>query len=860
MTAAAEPPVARHRGVWTSPPGNVPTQAMPDGPLLGNGDVGVVVAGPPQALRFHISKNDFWSRTPGDARILTCGTVTLQAPELAGASYRMEQDLHRAEAVGTFARGDAALATRTWVSAGGNLLVTRLTATGKRPLTVTLGASAGPWRGVASDVEPPPGPVTVGRELHGGGRWYFHGAMADLRIVDRALTSDEIRAAASSVRGPAEEFDGKSIFRTLDAPKVTRAVTVAGWVRIDGVSPEANYIVSSGEWNRSYSLGLSAGKLRWTINGVAAQSEQALPLGKWIHVAGVFDGRSLRAYLDGRIAGQVGGFSPGACDAGAGACWFERQADTLPGKPRRVAVVSRVVGAATEPAGDAGLRFTVPPGKCVTVATSVLSDLDADPPLPAARRETERLTPGRIAGMAAAHRAWWRRYWGRSFVEIPDKEIEKRWYGALYVLGSCSRAGKVAPGLWGSWVTTDEANWHGDFHLNYNFQAPYYLAYSANQTDLTEPFYRAVGESLSNGRAMAARHGWKGVHFPVCIGPWGLSPEDPDGDWGQRSNAAFAALNFIWQWHATHDRSFLRRTAYPYLLEVAAFWEDYLKFEEGRYVIYSDSIHEGSGPDVNPVLSLGLLRTLFGNLPAMSEELGVDAGRRAKWRHISEHLSAFPLQERGGKTVFRYSERGMAWCDGNTLGIHHIFPAGAIGLDSDPATLRVCRDTIDAMARWADYNGFASWYSACARVGYDPETILSKMREECDKHSMPNLLLYYGGGGIESVGGLPAVNEMLMQSHDGVLRLFPCWPKRLDARFGTLRARGAFLVSAGMKGGTIGPVCLTSEKGRPCTIVNPWPGRQMRLIRNGTPAEALQGDRVTFATTRGETLELRPGG
>jgi hypothetical protein len=145
-------------------------------------------------------------------------------------------------------------------------------------------------------------------------------------------------------------------------------------------------------------------------------------------------------------------------------------------------------------------------------------------------------------------------------------------------------------------------------------------------------------------------------------------------------------------------------------------------------------------------------------------------------------------------------------------------------------------------------------------VGYDPETILSKMREECDKHSMPNLLLYYGGGGIESVGGLLAVNEMLMQSHDGVLRLFPCWPKRLDARFGTLRARGAFLVSAGMKGGTIGPVRLTSEKGRPCTMVNPWPGRQMRLIRNGTPAEALQGDRVTFATTRGETLELRPGG
>ena len=229
---------------------------------------------------------------------------------------------------------------------------------------------------------------------------------------------------------------------------------------------------------------------------------------------------------------------------------------------------------------------------------------------------------------------------------------------------------------------------------------------------------------------MAARHGWKGVHFPVSIGPWGLSPEDPDGDWGQRSNAAFAALNFIWYYQYTQDVDFLRTTAYPYLLEVAAFWEDYLKSENGRYVIYRDSIHEGSGPDMNPLLSLGLLRTLFRNLASMSEDLNVDAHRRPTWQHICEHLSEYPLQEHNGKTVFRYSEQGMAWCGSNTLGIHHIFPAGAIGLDSDPRLLEICRNTIDAMARWHDGNGFSSWYTACVRVGYDPKTILTRLRAE----------------------------------------------------------------------------------------------------------------------------------
>jgi hypothetical protein len=184
-----------------------------------------------------------------------------------------------------------------------------------------------------------------------------------------------------------------------------------------------------------------------------------------------------------------------------------------------------------------------------------------------------------------------------------------------------------------------------------------------------------------------------------------LFPENPDGDWGQRSDAAFAALNFIWHYQYTQDHEFLRTNAYPYLREVGDFWVDYLKLESGRYVIHNDSIHESSGADMNPLLSLGLVRTLFTNLLAMSEELGLDSDRRPKWRDISARLSAFPLQERGGKTVFRYSEKGTAWVDGNTLGIHHIFPAGAIGLDSAPKLLETSRNTIAAMGRWDDDPG-----------------------------------------------------------------------------------------------------------------------------------------------------------
>ncbi len=846
-----------YQAVFTAPPGDVPTAAMPGGPLLGNGDVGVVLAGPPEAQRFHLGKNDFWTRTPGDAKVITVGAIKLLIPALQGASYRQEQDLARAEVRGNFAKEGLRVRTRSWVDANTNLLLTQVQCEGA-PVTFSVRLSPGDSKAAPPSRVADTGALHVGREQHDGGRWYFDGELANVLVTNAVLNGQPAGQPANP-----ERFDGKSRWHELSVPRMDRTVSVAAWIKIAGIHPEANYIVSKGEWNQAYSLGLSAGRLRWAINGTVVQTEQTLDKNKWLYVVGTFDGKRMGLYVDGVLRASLGDLEAKEVSPS----WFTRKADRLPGRSREVAVAARIIGVE-------GLETTLQPGETATVATAILSDLDAPDFLATAKKNVTELTPLKVDALAAAHRDWWTRFWARSFIEIPDKEIEKHWYAALYALGSCSRPGKVAPGLWGNWLTTENPNWHGDFHLNYNFQAPFYLVYAANHAEVSLPFYQAVLESMENGRAMAKRHGWKGVHFPVCIGPWGLSPENPDGDWGQRSDAAYAALNFIWYWQYTQDAAFARQTLYPYLREVAEFWENYLKFEpatsssnqgspdglrrsgNGRYVISNDSIHEGSGPDFNPLLSLGLVRTLFKNMLSISQELGVDAEKRAKWQDILDKLSAFPLQERDGRTVFRYAEKGMAWCDGNTLGIQHIFPAGAIGLESDPKLLEISRNMIGAMRRWSDGNGFSSWYSACARVGYDPKRILAGLRHECDTRSAPNLLLQYGGGGIENCSGFLAINEMLLQSHEGVLRLFPCWPRELDARFGTLRAVGAFLVSAELKSGVVSGVRISSEKGRPCTVVNPWPDRKVQVIRNGQKAETVAGERFTLQTSTHEAIEI----
>ena len=74
--------------------------------------------------------------------------------------------------------------------------------------------------------------------------------------------------------------------------------------------------------------------------------------------------------------------------------------------------------------------------------------------------------------------------------------------------------------------------------------------------------------------------------------------------------------------------------------------------------------------------------------------------------------------------------------------------------------------------------------------------------------------------------------------------------------FRTLRAYGAFLVSAAIRQGVVKDVTILSEQGRPCVLQNPWPGRAVRIMTEGKPAQTVRGDRLTFATAPGERVEL----
>ena len=67
------------------------------------------------------------------------------------------------------------------------------------------------------------------------------------------------------------------------------------------------------------------------------------------------------------------------------------------------------------------------------------------------------------------------------------------------------------------------------------------------------------------------------------------------------------------------------------------------------------------------------------------------------------------------------------------------------------------------------------------------------------------------------------IQEMLLQSHTGIVHLFPAIPASWkDVEFSSLRAEGAFLISATRSHGQVYVVKFVSEKGGRLRLLNPF--------------------------------------
>jgi hypothetical protein len=115
----------KYKGIFTHPPLNMPTNKVPDGPIAGNGDVGLVIGGNNEVLDFYFSKNDFWKSKPGypDGGVFLPGGLNINIPSMKGTEFYAEQRLSDATIMMKMKNETSDLTLNTWVASSKNVVV-----------------------------------------------------------------------------------------------------------------------------------------------------------------------------------------------------------------------------------------------------------------------------------------------------------------------------------------------------------------------------------------------------------------------------------------------------------------------------------------------------------------------------------------------------------------------------------------------------------------------------------------------------------------------------------------------------------------------------------------------------------------
>jgi hypothetical protein len=189
-----------------------------------------------------------------------------------------------------------------------------------------------------------------------------------------------------------------------------------------------------------------------------------------------------------------------------------------------------------------------------------------------------------------------------------------------------------------------------------------------------------------------------------------------------------------------------------------------------------------------------------------------------------------------------------------------IFPAEQITWFSPPSEKALFERTL----RWIKHNGNNSHIMvnvARARLSM-PEAYTETRAHFCRIVTPNGLYAGWPGHGYylsESWAFAGLTAELLLQSVDGIVRLFPAWPSEEDAAFVNLRAQGGFLVSAEQRDGKVARIEVTSSVGGTLRLLSPWP--TIALRRGTEDAVSLTPDVrgvVALETRPDDVLVLKP--
>ena len=469
-------------------------------------------------------------------------------------------------------------------------------------------------------------------------------------------------------------------------------------------------------------------------------------------------------------------------------------------------------------------------GNDTLIATTVTSSgADGDDVVGVARARTSAALEAGFAKIHAKHTAWWRKFWSKSSVTVPDDEVMLHYYLVQYFHGAASRRGAPPMPLQGVW-TADAGElppWKGDYHHDLNTQMTYMAYQAAGHFDEGLSFLEFMHERLPVFRDFARNFcAVSGAVIPAVMSFAGQAL----GGWAQYSlspvHGAWVGHLYYLHWRHTRDTKFLREIAYPWCAEIGEALRALLKPDANGVLVMPVSASpeawnrdQRSWVKPNSNYDIMCLRMLFLGNAEMADALG-ETAQAVEWRKVSDGLG--PYHVNAQKMLKISANEDLVFSHRHFATIMAIYPFNLLSIEGSPEEREIVLNSVHDLDRLGvlEWVGFSyTWMSALrARIG-EPESALWYLKaylRACISRNGFHLNGDQTKTGFTSLEYRPftlegnflaaaTVHEMVLQSWAarpgngawGPIRLFPAMPwKWHDASITDLVAEGGHKVSA----------------------------------------------------------------
>lgn len=416
------------------------------------------------------------------------------------------------------------------------------------------------------------------------------------------------------------------------------------------------------------------------------------------------------------------------------------------------------------------------------------------------------------------HREWWKAFWEKSSISLPDAFFEKQWYLSNYLFASCSRKGDYPMPLQGVWMADDGElpPWKGDYHNDLNTQLSYSHFFKANHLEEGESFIDFLWNSMDAAKKFAKNfYGTEGICLPGVMTIDGK----PLGGWPMYSlsptHQIWLCQTFDLYYRYTGNLDFLRKRVWVYFEETAKCITSLLEERNGLYylpVSSSPEIHDDekeSWLTPNSNYDLALLYYLFEKLIEFSVIL--ENRQEEYWRGFLNKLPKLAINEK--KVLMLSPDESLQESHRHLSNAMAISPLKLMRYEDE-------KDVIDATIQDYEYlgtgmwTGFSfTWMSHLYAIQKNGEGAYEQLRIFWESFCSSNgfhlngdykkrgyTTFHYRPFTLEAnMHAADALQEMLFQMENGVVELFPAIPntwKEKEISFKNLRGEKGVLVSA----------------------------------------------------------------